>query len=247
MEVAVTQELVPPALTDDQDWARKAPVSSRKSWWRRPWLIPLALVAALFLLMRVPAVITLDPAAVPPVRLNDPVRFHHTVMLAHVFFGAIAWATVCLQLSSRLRQRHPRVHRVSGRIYVFAGMLPAATLALVLVPLTAWGPVAKGGMTVWAVLSLTITIIGFRMARARRFVEHRRMMLYSFGLAFAVLSGRLIAILVLSIPVIGPHIIAVTGGEVEGFWLGWMVNLALVHWWLRRTADRAPAGVASVV
>lgn len=237
----MTQDLAPTSIptvetkgtTRAERPTRTTRRARRVSWWRRPWLIPLALLAGLFLLIRVPAVVTLDPTAVPPIRLHDPMRLHHAMLLLHVMFGSIAWATVCLQLWPWLRQRHPAVHRVSGRIYVFAGMLPAAGLALVLVPLTAWGTVAKGGMTIWAVLSLVITIVGYRMARQRRYTDHRKFMLYSFALAMSVISGRIIAVLVLSIPVIGPDIIAVTGGEVEGFWLGWIVNVALVHWWLR--------------
>ncbi|MEV6446304.1 DUF2306 domain-containing protein [Amycolatopsis sp. NPDC051716] len=214
---------------------RPARGAGRKPFWRRPWLLPLALLLGAFLLWRVPAVVTLNPRAFPPVTLNPTEPLHHSVMLLHVACGTIAWITVCLQLSPWLRRKYPAVHRTSGRIYVFGGMIPAALLAIMLIPLSSWGPIAKAGMACWAVLSLGTTITGLVMARQRRYGEHRRWMLYSFAMAMSVITGRLIAILVLQIPGAGPQIIAATHGELEGFWLGWLVNAALVFWWLRRT------------
>jgi uncharacterized membrane protein YozB (DUF420 family) len=191
-----------------------------------------------FLLWKVPPWLGGERAALP---LNPGVPLHYPLMILHIGFGTIAFATVCLQLWPWLRARHPAVHRVSGRLYVFAGMLPTALLSVGLIlagPLTVFG---KVGTAVWAALSVFTTVLGFVRARQRRFADHRRWMLYSFALVTNVITSRALAYLVLYLPGIGPDIIAFTHFQVEGPWLSWMLNLALVHWWLRRTSRRRRA------
>ncbi|HET6707257.1 DUF2306 domain-containing protein [Amycolatopsis sp.] len=188
-----------------------------------------------FLLWKVPPWLGGRQAALP---LNPAVPLHYPLMILHIGFGTIAFATVCLQLWPWLRARHPAVHRFSGRLYVFAGMIPTALLSVGLIfagPLTVFG---KVGTATWAALSVFTTVMGFLRARRRRFAEHRRWMLYSFALVTNVITSRALAYLVLSLPGIGPDIIAFTQFQVEGPWLSWMLNLALVHWWLRRTDRR---------
>ncbi|MBF6063295.1 DUF2306 domain-containing protein [Nocardia terpenica] len=214
----------------------------RRPWWRRPWLIPLALVLGGFLVWKLPPWLASDPQH-PPMPLNPKVPQHYAMMTLHITFGVIIFVTVLLQLWPWLRRRHPKVHRISGRIYVFAGMLPAALLAFGLLwagPLTWFGKVGTG---IWATLSIATTLMGFVRARQRRFGDHRRWMLYSFAMATNVITSRAIAYLVLYLPVIGPKIISFTKFQVEGPWVSWILSLAAVYWWLhRRTPKRVPAG-----
>ncbi|MFD4253944.1 hypothetical protein ACFWQL_29780 [Amycolatopsis thermoflava] len=63
------------------------------------------------------------------------------------------------------RAKHPRGHRITGRIYVFAGALPAGLLGL---------------------------YIGWRTARRRRFGDHRRWMARSFALAMSIVLSRVV-------------------------------------------------------
>ncbi len=209
-----------------------AAVRRTRRWWNRPWLIPLALLLTAFLVWKVPPWLGAERAQLP---LNPGVPPHYAIMILHIGFGTIAFATVCLQLWPWLRAKHRKIHRISGRLYVFAGMLPTAVLSVVLIfagPLTVFG---KIGTAVWATLSIFTTVMGFIRARQRRFADHRRWMLYSFAMVTNVITSRAIAYLVLYLPGIGPDIISFTQFQVEGPWLSWMVNLALVYWWLRRT------------
>ncbi|GAA0532593.1 hypothetical protein GCM10011581_17230 [Saccharopolyspora subtropica] len=213
-----------------------SPPAARRArrWWNRPWIIPLAVLLGAFVVWKVPPWLNFDPQR-SPIPMNPEVPLHYAMMTLHIGFGVITFVTVCLQLWPWLRARHPAIHRYSGRLYVFAGMIPSALLSLGLIlagPLTVFGQI---GTAIWAGLSIFTTVMGFVRVRQRRFAEHRRWMLYSFAMATNVITSRAVAYFVLYLPGIGPDIISFTRFQVEGPWLSWMINLALVHWWLRRT------------
>ena len=86
-------------------------------------MVPLALVAVLFVAFSLPPYLTLDPAQA---RLQPipPFPGFYPLLVTHIFLGAVALLAACLQVWPWLRQNHPRVHRISGRIYV-AAVLPA--------------------------------------------------------------------------------------------------------------------------
>jgi hypothetical protein len=143
---------------------------------------------------------------------------------------------VCLQVWPWLRRRHPAIHRTGGRVYVFGGALPSAVLILLTLPYSVLRIGAVGG-AIAGILWIATTVAGFRMARRRRYPEHRRWMVYSFALALNTVTGRAIFYLAMAIPGLGVDVL--TLAEVAGFWLGWVVNLSIAHWWLRRTSTRA--------
>ncbi|WP_431901271.1 hypothetical protein [Amycolatopsis thermoflava] len=68
------------------------------------------------------------------------------------------------------RAKHPRGHRITGRIYVFAGAL----LGLYIGWHTAAGPSVRVANLVGSALWLAVTATGWRVARRRRFGDHRR-------------------------------------------------------------------------
>jgi hypothetical protein len=59
---------------------------------------------------------------------------HYGLIVAHVLFGSIAVLTAPFQLWPWLRRRYRALHRLLGRVYIFGGALPAATVALIITP-----------------------------------------------------------------------------------------------------------------
>ncbi|WP_309112006.1 DUF2306 domain-containing protein [Saccharothrix sp.] len=194
--------------------------------------MPLALVLLGFLVYSLPPYSTLDPATARTV-LNEGFAAHYPLLVLHIATGTIAMLTVVLQVWPWLRARHPRVHRVSGRLYVFAGVLPSAVIALVILPYTAVLPGAVGA-AVTAVLWLVTTAAGFVRARQRRFAEHRRWMIYSFALTASIVWGRVIGIGLGGV-LGGMGLDLVVVAEMAG-WMGTVINLVLAQWWLARTS-----------
>jgi uncharacterized membrane protein YozB (DUF420 family) len=203
--------------------------SSKRSWWRRPWILPLALVVAAVLLYIWPHYIGLDRSratvALPP---THPLKY--PLLVLHITFGSLALIAVLLQLWPRLRQRRPAVHRTVGRIYVFGAVLPSALLAAVLISYLG-GP-GWIGRIVLNILWVTTTLVGFRMARQRRWVDHRRFMIFSFALTMDAFSTRVLSF---SLPrILGPNLDPIPVIEAVA-WLGWMANLLIAFWWLERS------------
>jgi uncharacterized membrane protein YozB (DUF420 family) len=204
--------------------------AGRKPLWRRPWVVPAWLLAAAFLIGFVPRYLTFDPSR-SLVRLSEKFPLHYAFLVGHVIFGSVALITVCLQIWPWLREHHPAVHRWSGRLFVFAGVLPSAACAIVIVPFS----FAPPGNAANAILWLVTTIIGYRMIRQGRYAEHRRWMIYSFAVTMQIIWGRALFLTMPLFPA-DPHTQSLLIETAS--WIGFVVNLLIAQWWLERTANR---------
>ena len=221
-------------------------------WWRRPWIVPLMLVAAAFLAFSVPPYLTFDPAQS---RLTPPAgnNLYYPLLVAHVLFGTVAMTTACFQIWPAFRARYRRGHRLTGRIYVFAGALPAGLLGLYIGWHTTGGPSVRVANLVGSALWLTVTIIGLRMARQRRFGEHRKWMSRSFALAMSIVLSRVVN--VVATIALTSQVDTTFGGSEPlmrqtaasiGVWLSPLLLLLLTDWLLerRKSGARRPAARA---
>jgi hypothetical protein len=197
-------------------------------------------VTVVFLAFSVPPYLTLDPAqARLPIRENAPL--HYPALVAHIVFGSVALIATCLQVWPWFRGRYPVAHRRIGRIYVFAGVLPAGLLAI---PTSAYGSSGLGGSLgnmLLAVTWLATTFAGFRMARQKRFAEHRRWMIRSFALCTSIVLNRVwVVVLMFGVaPALASNDaeleVLTEQAIVAAIWLSWVVNLLLAEWWIERT------------
>ena len=221
------------APAGSRDTAPDAPAAPPR-WWRRPWIAPLALLAAAFLAISLPRYLSLDPDR-SLVALRPDFPLHFPLLLGHVFCGSVALVTVCPQVWPRFRRRHPVAHRWIGRVHVFVGVLPTGVLALLIVPFAH----APSGNAVAAVLWLTCTAVGWRAARRRRYAEHRRWMVYSFALTMQIVWGR---VLFVTLPLFpgydagDPHTMTLVFDTAS--WIGFVVNLLAAQWWLEHKPFR---------
>jgi len=228
---------VPPAAEPDRlGRISTAPSGNPRSWWRQPypWLVLLAAAIVVNLHHAFPQYLSTDSSHAR-IMLRPGFSLHYPVLLVHVFTGNIAMVTLFLQFWPWLRRQHPAVHRASGRVYIFAGALPAALMGLVLVPLR---PMSAGsiGLATMAVLWLATTLIALRAARLGRYAEHRRFMVYSFALALGTTWGRILFLMF-------THITGFTLSDAIVIdlanWMGWVFNLLVAHVWLEWTANRS--------
>jgi uncharacterized membrane protein len=216
----------------------------RTRWWRRPWVAPLAVVAVGFLIYALPPYLSLDPAQARLQPGPDSPWFY-PLLVTHIFLGSVAILCATVQVWPWLRRTHPRMHRITGRIYV-AAVLPAAVCVAIIAPMTIYGLNARVANTMLALLWFGTTAAGFVTARRRQFGQHRVWMLRSFALTFSIVANRVwtMVILILFVPGI------ITGVDVDevllhqaigvATWTSWVVNLLIVEWWLHRpTSPRA--------
>jgi Predicted membrane protein (DUF2306) len=110
--------------------------------------------------------------------------------LTHMLIAPFALLLGPFQFMPRLRARHPRFHRWSGRVYVAACII-AGLGALATAPYASGGPVAGLGFGILAVLWIGTTLAGWRTAVARRFEAHRILMRFSYAMTFGAVILRL--------------------------------------------------------
>jgi len=162
-------------------------------------------------------------------------------VLLHLGGGAVAIACGALQVNASLRQRHIKVHRLLGRLYVLAVII-AGLAALRLAWTSSGGIPTHLGFGLLAVLWLATTSMAFYHVRAKRIDQHRVWMIRSYALTLAAVTLRIYIPLsqVAGLP-FGASYIAIS-------WLCWVPNLVIADWWLLagRHAAKQPAPELSI-
>jgi hypothetical protein len=193
--------------------------------WERPWVAPLAVLSFLTVVALVPPYLTLDPSRTPTT-VNPVYPWHYPVLLVHIAAGTVALFTVWVPVWPSLRRRHPRVHRVAGRIHAGSVVLAAALVPMLVVTMPTWR--ASIGTVLHGLLWGTITLAGVHAARHGRLALHRRLMIYSVALTTAIMWGLAARLLV---PIVQPDLDMAYLFEIAR-WFGWVLNLAIAQWWL---------------
>ncbi|WP_433268028.1 DUF2306 domain-containing protein [Actinosynnema sp. CS-041913] len=214
--------------------------TQRVSWWQRPWVLPLGFLVVAFVSFSLPRYLTLDKAqSMVPQPGNH--TWHYPILVGHVIFGSIAILTCVLQIWPWFRQKHPTWHRRVGRIYVFAGVLPAGVMAFAIGIVSPFGPMLQVGNVILSLLWLGTTIAGYRMARRKRYVDHRRWMIRSFALTLSIITNRIWG--VVAAITLTPQLDTTFGGSEIALlytqagvsaWVGWVLPLLIAEWWLER-------------
>jgi uncharacterized membrane protein len=109
------------------------------------------------------------------------------LLIPHTLCGVIALLAGPLQFSSRLRQRHLKLHRVLGRSYVvsvFIGALTGIALAA--------GRPGLPGTSMQAAAWIVCTTAAFITARNRQIAQHRQWMARSYAVTFTFVSSRVL-------------------------------------------------------
>lgn len=149
----------------------------------------------------------------------------------HVVLSTAALLLMPLQLSTRVRERHSRIHRVSGRTYVVCAISGGIFGALAAIT-TANGLIAGVGFFTLAVAWVGSTVATIVCARAGSINAHRKWAIRSASLVFAGVTLRLE--LGLGVALTGASFAVVYSVAA---WLCWIPNLAVAEWLHRRRRD----------
>jgi uncharacterized membrane protein len=162
--------------------------------------------------------------------------------LLHILPGGILLILAPLQFSLRIRNRHLRFHRWSGRILVLSGLVSAlAGLYFgVLMPYGGLGEVTA--IAFFGCLFVVSLVRGFLAIRRHQLASHREWMIRAFAIALGIGTVRLVS---------GALDIALTPEGLQptslfalSLWTGWAVTLGAGELWIRYT--RAQAGPLAV-
>ncbi len=223
------------ALGDDRlmTATTSAPTLTRPPSRKREWLVPIGLV----LLSLVPVIagaLRLTELSTGPEVTPENARF--VGMPIPVVIHIIGATTYCLlgafQFHPGIRRRHPRWHRVSGRIVIPMGIAAAAsglwmTTFYALPALDyGWLPLIRWVFGVGMIASI---VLAFVAVRRRNFSAHRAWMIRGYAIGIAAGTQAFTTI---------PWILIV--GELDEtartitMTAGWVLNLAVAEWFIRR-------------
>ncbi|GIO16726.1 hypothetical protein J19TS2_62810 [Cohnella xylanilytica] len=228
------------AVTMEIKWERKA-VSLMERRTNIRWWLLVAVSLGVMLAFSAPY-LAFDPDA-SRVDVSSS-AWHYPLLVAHILTALVALATGFAQFSERLRSRKPAAHRYAGRAYV-ASVFVSGILAFALAAFIADFAKAVSFLTLSA-LWLFTSWQGYRYARRRRFADHRRWMIRSFGLTLVAVSGRVLmpVLLLLYYALNGFSLPGGREGMVEealnvNIWAGLVANFILVEWSVLRPAGRS--------
>lgn len=149
----------------------------------------------------------------------------------HVFTSIFLLAAGFTQFSKQLLKRFPAVHRSIGKMYVFILLVLSGPAGLLLAIKANGGFWSQLAFTLLAILWWWFTWRAWRAILRGQVLLHHEFMLRSFALTLSAVTLRswkwLIVFLWAPPPMDTYRLVA---------WLGWVPNLLLVEWWIRKSA-----------
>lgn len=152
------------------------------------------------------------------------------IFVVHALTGSATLISGALQFNRRILSQRRLIHRISGRVYVYAIWLASVT-GLVNAIFFDVNLAAKIVFGALSILWFSATTIAFLRIRKREFKEHREWMIRSFALSlfFVTFNFWVTGLTKTSLP-----------RDISyplGVFLSWAVNLIIAEIWIRFTRN----------
>lgn len=205
---------------------------------RRPsgaaWPVAVALVVLSLIPLGAGALRLVQLAGGPSLmQADDRFSGFPAALVIHIV-GSACFALLGIgQLITRFRRRHPAWHRRTGRVLVAAGLAvvgSALWLTLGYPAQPGTGPILFVSRIVAATAMGGFLILGFAAVRRRDIAAHRAWMIRTYALALG--AGTQAFTEGFTEAVVG---VGVVSGDLAKLG-GWVLNLAVAEWAVRRTA-----------
>lgn len=138
----------------------------------------------------------------------------------HVLVSILVLVTGLVQFSKKLRQRYPRWHRNTGKLYIIIILLVSGPTGLVMGFYANGGWPARTSFILLALMWMGATALAWRYALQRKWQQHAHMMTRSYALTLSALTLRgmswLIAVLHLPLHPVTAYVLIA--------WLSWTLN-----------------------
>jgi len=216
------------------------PPAARKG---RAAVLTVAILSVAIVLYAVPAYLVPDVDS--RVGIREDVPFHLPFLVVHAATAGIALLVGPFQFFASIRDNHPKVHRVLGRTYLLAGVLPGSLSGIVVAFLTTAGPVPMATFVLLDVWWFYSALRAYRAVRARDFASHREWMLRNFAGTFAAVNLRVYLGLFIALQL--PLLDGYYGGDFEPLFdaaytsavvSSIVLNVAFMEIYLRRKRKR---------
>jgi len=158
---------------------------------------------------------------------------HPVMTRLHILPGGLFLLLAPLQFSSRIRSRHIRFHRWSGRVLMLAAFVTALSGLYFGLLMPFGGPAEAAAIALFGGLLLIAVIRGLLAIRSGQVALHREWMIRAFALGIAISTVRVVA------PVVDYALTPAGFRSWEMFalsvWLGWLLTLGAAEAWIRYT------------
>ena len=164
--------------------------------------------------------------------------------LLHTIPGLLFAILGPLQFIGAIRRTVPKIHRISGRIFIVVGVASGVGAFLMTFRFPIWG--WTGNLSISAVASVFMVfafVNAFRHVKARRFAIHREWMIRGFAIGIAVAFFRVMLRDVL--PRMGMESFDARWNTVV--WISFPILLLVAEFWIRATRPKAPAAAPSAM
>jgi uncharacterized membrane protein len=165
-------------------------------------------------------------------------------VVVHISSACLFCVLGAFQFVPGLRRRRPGLHRVMGRLLVICGVfagLSGLWLTLFYPHVEGDGPLLFGLRLVFGSGLVGCMALGFAAIRRRDIAQHRAWI--TRGYAIGMGAGTQALVHLIWIPILG------TPGELARALLlgaGWIINLSVAEWSIRKDAPRARAAQPAI-
>jgi len=157
----------------------------------------------------------------------------------HVFSSIFALAAGFTQFSGHILKHHRKVHRIVGRIYAVDILFINFPAAMIMAVYANGLWPSKTAFFILDCLWFYFTWRAVRAARQKRIPEHKEFMLRSYALTFSAITLRTWKIILLN--TFHPDPLSL---YMIDAWMGFVPNLILVEWLIRRGRKRKSLAIA---
>jgi len=151
----------------------------------------------------------------------------------HVFTSMLPLVAGFTQFAPAVLRKWPAVHRAMGRVYVITVCFITGPASLIMAFYANGGITSRIAFGILAVLWLGTTAMGWRTVLQRKWATHREWMMRSYALTLSAITLRawkwLLVFAFEPRPMDLYRLVA---------WLGFVPNLLLVEWLIRRSRQR---------
>ncbi len=148
----------------------------------------------------------------------------------HVFTSILIITSGLFQFSKTIIARYPKIHRVSGFIYLITTLLISGPAALVMSFYANGGYPAQASFVILSILWLGSTFLAYSFVRKKNYVVHGKWMLRSYALTLSAVSLRLYSYLF--------DVFHLQMNPVDLYvilsWASWIPNLLLAEFLIRK-------------
>ncbi|HEX9878193.1 MAG TPA: DUF2306 domain-containing protein [Gammaproteobacteria bacterium] len=170
-------------------------------------------------------------------RFDGRFAAHRLPTLLHVLPGGMLLTLAPLQFSRRIRSRHLRFHRWSGRALILTSFVVVLTGLYFGVLMPFGGPSEAIATALFGGFCLASVCRAFLAIRRHDVARHREWMIRAFAIAIGISTIRIVG-------GVFDFVLTPAGYRsqevfVLAFWTGWLITLATAELWIRYTRQHS--------